>query len=388
MIDINRVLYALDAQQTEILLIETDKEKQLKYAQRDLNGMLQRDQSSLLQRLPPNSRCGARPTEDQDIFSSTIVPFTQRWQSHQEARDWAKETLRDIPTFAVDGSQITPNNEISWMVGLVQIGWYENQHTLQGQYEKQSDVRLLTPQSFKQREDRPAYIGDVLVNWQRFKGEVAQLIGYMEANADRTPKPLCFYDGSFLLSFVQHLLPSLQQAYVEDMQSLLKTSQKTGIPIVGYIDSSYANDVACMLSKLFNYGPTNLKDTALFETQMDWGDRTHFFQCARDDNVPNEYYQDVYFTFLKTTSDHPPARVEIPKWVYESGEHERVLDLVRAECVVGVGYPYVIETADATAVLTSEDRHRFYKLLQTYANKNKLNFRISRKAISKRQRRS
>ena len=175
MIDINRVKYALDAQILDLHLIQTETEDQLKRVRKDLNSLLERDCSYLLDGLMFHARCGAKPTEDQDLFASTIVPFAQRWQSHEQARDWARETLEGITTFAVDGSQILPNKEISWMMGLVQIGWYENQHTLQGQYEKQNDVRLLTQQTFRQSGDRPAYFGDVLVNWQRFKGEVAQL---------------------------------------------------------------------------------------------------------------------------------------------------------------------------------------------------------------------
>ena len=31
---------------------------------------------------------------------------------------------------------------------------------------------------------------------------------------------------------------------------------------------------------------------------------------------------------------------------------ERVVDVVRAECVAGTGYPYAMETADALAVIT------------------------------------
>ena len=67
--------------------------------------------------------------------------------------------------------------------------------------------------------------------------------------------------------------------------------------------------------------------------------------------------------------------------------HEQVFDTVRAESVVGLGYPYVLETADAVAVLTMEDRERFYRLFQEFAAKQKLPLRFSKKALSKRGRR-
>jgi hypothetical protein len=60
---------------------------------------------------------------------------------------------------------------------------------------------------------------------------------------------------------------------------------------------------------------------------------------------------------------------------------------VRAECIVGTGYPYCLETVDAVAVLTMEDRERFYRLFQEFAERENLALRFSRKAVSKRYRR-
>ena len=60
---------------------------------------------------------------------------------------------------------------------------------------------------------------------------------------------------------------------------------------------------------------------------------------------------------------------------------------MRAECVVGAGYPYALETADAVAVLTMQDRERFYWLFQEFAEREGLPLQFSRKAVSKRGRR-
>jgi hypothetical protein len=61
--------------------------------------------------------------------------------------------------------------------------------------------------------------------------------------------------------------------------------------------------------------------------------------------------------------------------------------VVRAECIVGTGYPYAIETADALAVITMQDRERFYGVLQDFVRANRINWTFSRKALSKRGRR-
>jgi hypothetical protein len=63
------------------------------------------------------------------------------------------------------------------------------------------------------------------------------------------------------------------------------------------------------------------------------------------------------------------------------------MDIVRAETVVGNGYPYPLETADAVAVLTMEDRERFYELFRQFAQRHDLPLRVSRKLLSKQQRR-
>ena len=82
-----------------------------------------------------------------------------------------------------------------------------------------------------------------------------------------------------------------------------------------------------------------------------------------------------------------PARIDVPSWIYEEGFLNEVLDTIRAECVIGLGYPYALETADSTAVITSRDREIFLGALQEFANREKLNFSVSRKSTSKGRRR-
>jgi hypothetical protein len=55
--------------------------------------------------------------------------------------------------------------------------------------------------------------------------------------------------------------------------------------------------------------------------------------------------------------------------------------------VVGLGYPYAIETADEAAVITVRDRQVFLKTFQEFADGAGLRFEVSRKAMSKANRR-
>ena len=331
---------------------------------------------------------GARPTAEHEQFSNIIVPFTQNWVNHRQARTWALAKLQGVPTFAVDGSQISPSKDISIPVGVVQVGWFENRHQPQGSYVKDIAVEILSPDEMAEEGIQETGFPDWKINWRRFQMEVNRLAAYMKANADTDPKPLCFYDGSLIVSFAQQMRPDRQQRYVDAVVNLLQMSEKTGVRLVGYVDTSYANDLTAMLAHLAGLRQgVRVSDAGLLRARMGWGDRSQVYICARDDQVINKYYEQVCIVYLKTTRDNPPARVELPRWIYESGQHEQTLDLVRAECVVGNGYPYAVETADATAVLTMQDRERFYALFQRFAEQEQLPLRFSRKAVSKRRRR-
>lgn len=332
---------------------------------------------------------GARPTSEHEQYRSLVIPFAEDWSTHRQAREWALELLQGVPTFASDGSQISPSKDLSIPVGIVQVGWFENRHQADGAYTKDIAVEVLPPDELTEDEGEESGFPDWRVNWRRFEMEVGRLVDYVETNATVRPRPLCFFDGSLVVSFAQHMRPERQQLYVDAVVRLLDASEQTGVPVVGYVDTSYANDLTVMLAYLSRLSlGRRVSDAGFLRSRMDWGDRTQTYVCARDDHVLHKYYERLCFVYLKTTKDNPPARIEFPRWLYQNGEHERVLDLVRAECVVGTGYPYPLETADAVAVLTTRDREQFYRLFQGFAEREGLSLRFSRKAMSKEARRT
>lgn len=331
---------------------------------------------------------GARPTQEQACFPSVVVPFINTWTNKEESLAWAKTVLQGITTIAADGSQIPPSKDLSIPVGVVQVGWFENKHQPGGKYVKDIACEVLGPEDLAEDEREEGGFPDWIINWKRFEMEVDCLAEYMERHRYDTVKPLCFFDGSLVVSFAQHMLPERQRRYTNAVQRLLNLSTETRIPLVGFVDTSYANDLAVMLSHIYSYSiRRRVSDAALVNPLMKWGDRTQVYTCARDDSVLDRYYDTIDFVYLKTSSEHPPARVEFPRWVYDENQHERVLNLVRAECLVGNGYPYPCETVDAVAVLTMEDRDHFLKIFQEFAQANQLSLRFSKKAISKRMRR-
>jgi hypothetical protein len=343
---------------------------------------------------------GARPTPEHDRPDGLVVPFGLHWDNHSAARSWALEVLRDQTTFAADGSQIPPSRDFSVPVAAVQVGWFENPHAPGRAYVKDVAFEVLAPDELAGDDDGAggddadprALFPDTLVNLRRFEEECRTVEEYIRSHAGTRPAPLCLFDGSLVVSFARHLSPTLRQAYLDAVAAMLYASERARVPLVGYVDNSRARDLTTMLVHLFGLPPPrNLTDGGLLRSSMHWGDRSTAWWCARDDEVLSLYETGagrIAFVYLQTTADGPPARLELPGWLLDdSNEIERVVNLIRAECVVGNGYPYALETADAVAVISAEDRQRFYAAFQQFAEKEGLAMRYARKAHSKATRR-
>jgi hypothetical protein len=168
--------------------------------------------------------------------------------------------------------------------------------------------------------------------------------------------------------------------------------------LVGYIASSAASDLLHMLSAGgFLAAVPQVTDAGSFAPLLShWGDRSVTYLCARDDGVLSTYRRasgeslsdQLAFCYLRVTGEGIPARLEFPRWLAEQPEElARVLDLVRAECIIGLGYPYAIETADQTAVLGGREREAFKALVTEFARSANIELRTTAKARSKQRRR-
>lgn len=348
---------------------------------------------------------GALPTEDIDAAQEMRVAFGRQWNNHQEARAWALDILRDRPVIAVDGSQITPTKDFSVPVGAVQVGWFVNEHRPAApdaqNYVKDVQFEVLAPDELGDEDDSDAEGGfpNWRVNQQRFVMECAKLCDLMEEYSVRpeADRPLCFFDGSFIISFAGQLRESRAKVYIEAVDRLLHCSRKTRTPLVGFVDSSYSRDVVTLLNLLYPQAQiTRSGDASLFGRILpDWGDRSPLFLCARRDGLNLDpkrltkapFYKDVAFAYVNLVRDRAPARIEMPRWILDAGRAAEIIDRVRAESVVGVGYPYAIETADALAVISQQDRERFYRILQDFLEQAGIELSTARKMRSKQQRR-
>lgn len=371
---------------------------------------------------------GARPTSEYDTWLGTdagaqftpaglpILPFGRAFAHHEEARAWA-EILRGVTTFAVDGSQLPPWRDASVPLALVQVGLFENPHQPPAPYVKDASVVLLAPDELESgepdtvdaRTGEDFGYSERITHLRRYELEIDQIVARMRihaASATRAGLVVAFYDGSLIPSFAMKAPPLYRDRYVRASRRLLAASAEYRIPVIGYIDTSYARDILTMVGALMQATPPNatgeppappnsrgLRDALLWHGRLGWGDRTPAFLSARYDlarlsqGAEQDPATEVAFVYIQTALDRPPARVEFPRWLLDDGLLDPVMDTLRAEVIVGSGYPYCIEAADAVAVISAPDRAQFYALFQAFAEHEGLSFTFSRKAISKSRRR-
>jgi hypothetical protein len=365
-----------------------------------LNAVSEKSSKEIADALSYEKTPGAFPSDDLDKHKKFFVSFSEHWRNHEEARRWANVILKNRTTFAADASQLIPGREISLPVAVIQAAWFENNHRGENEYVKDVRVEIISPKELLE-EKKGKVKREHIVDLRRFKSEIETLAIFLERKRGwqerKERMPLAFFDGTILISISQPKT-DLEGHYLDAMVSLVRLSRETKVPLVGFIDQSYARDLVTMLDTI-NETPKTERSRSLYDAQLlhesreekFWGDRTAFCYCKR--KGLNEFFHDeegkpiVGFVYLQTTGEGIPSRLDIPSWIYEDGLLDEVIDVVRAECVIGLGYPYAIETADQTAVISAQDRERFFGAMQEFANHNGLSFRVSRKAMSKMRRR-
>jgi NurA domain len=398
---------ALESKREEFLQFDRSWREGVRDYARRLRALGGRSAGEVAAAVSAHKEPGAIPSAELDGASAIVVPFDKSWRTHEEARRWAIETLESRVTFAADGSQLVPGRDVSLPVAAVQVALFENSHTRGGKYRKEARFSIVSPQELLDGYDDRSN-ADSIVGLRRFRLETEILGEWIEtkrgwrARGERTP--VGFFDGTLMISIA---LPKtkLQDAYVDAIVRLVKLSRAAEVPIVGFVDQSYARDLVWLLDTLDAGGAANERSRSLFDAQLlhasteeeppilnAWGTRTVFCYCVRKNS--SEAFKDeetnaplVGFTYLQTTGENAPARLDMPVWIYEAGLLDDVVDAVRAECVSGLGYPYAIEAADEAAVITSRDREQFLRAVQEFAERQSLPFGISRKAASKVRRR-
>jgi hypothetical protein len=353
--------------------------------------------AEILERISDDPSPGAFPSPEIETADNFRLRFPTGFAHHQQAREWALEVLLDHTVFAVDGSQISPSKDFNIPVAAVQVACFVNHHTRDGRYEKEAAFEILSPEELLIEQNGDRQVSEQMVNARRFELEAATLRQCMERPGAAAGLPLALFDSSLVISFADRLQGEMRDRHLKAMIGLLDCAKRTGTPLVGYVDSSDARDLTRMLECCFQLPKAErIHDAQIVAGRLEWGDRTPFLKCARrgaDLNresvleVLEKNGHEIGFLYLKMSASAPPVRLDFPMWVAEQELLNQVVDLTRAEAIVGNGYPYAIEAADAAAVITTRDRDAFFAIFQRFIADQGFQLRVAQKATSKTRRR-
>lgn len=398
----------LAAKIVEQLRARSDELRDFDHARRDeareygeaLTELASLTRDGVLARLGNAPHPGAIPGDEFEASLDFAIPFPHDFRNHHEARQWAGKILDGHPTVAVDGSQIPPPSDLRLPVAAVQAAWFENRHTPDGQYGKEIEFEILTPVDLRlDQGGEEAVSTEQLINLRRFELEMRTLVQRVQAlaAAPNSGRPVALIDSSLVISFSDRLPGELRARYVAALHELLTTARDLSIPIVGYVAGSRARDLTSMLELAFKLPPARrVDDASLLTPRLAWGWRTPLLICARGSANPprpgileslKEFERGIGFTYLKTSATTPPARLEIPLWIAAAGWLDEVIDLVRAEVIVGNGYPYAIAAADAAAAISGRERDQFHAICNKFMAEHGILTPPSPKSISKERRR-
>lgn len=385
----NKVAMALEERRDSFkLAVQRSSEALMLYAE-SLEHLGRLSRAEIDERLGGVPWPGARPTSD--LEQGLVQPFDHCWDSAIEARAWALDRLRGVTTVGVDGSQIAPSKEFGVPVSLVQVAWFENPHDGDRPYQKRVRNEVLAPGDPPQEIEEYAF-AESRLNRTRFTLEMEAAAQSIDA-LPSDPPAVVFLDGTLILSFTRSMPPETRNDYLQALFGVLDVAEQRRVPVIGYTDGSFAGDLTGLLQHAFDLPARGVVDAPLLRSRLGILGRTAAFRCARGDVLPfyrregQDYSRDLGFVYLQPGQDRPPARLDFPLWVVEARLLDHVVDIVRAEIVVGSGYPYPLETADAAAVLTTEDRLAFYRLWHQFAQDAGLTDGIPGKTVSKAHRR-
>src|SRR5438128_4279089 len=88
---------------------------------------------------------------------------------------------------------------------------------------------------------------------------------------DLAYSPVVFFDGSLVVSFALTMPSPYRERYIAAAVALLRTSEEQRVPLIGYIDTSYARDLITMLRRLDMMQPMPvLRETKRIHDALLW----------------------------------------------------------------------------------------------------------------------
>ncbi len=235
---------------------------------------------------------------------------------------WHLRVLNGKRVVGVDGSQIAPLRELGIPIGVIQVAKIWVIHG-KGEYGKSYRTTFI-----KLEEN---------LDLRRFQLELEMLMEEMDGRS------WLFFDGSLMPYAVEQ---SIREEFTKIVSRVIKASEDTQTPIIGYIDKSFSKDIARRFG-------LDIYDSFLLSDVMDVFSYTQPF----GDKIRYAYLM---------VNPSMPVRIEYPEWM--SDMHDDIVKIVFAECLLGKtrGYPYILERAHHYSCIDAKARASFMKAVKSH----------------------
>lgn len=131
--------------------------------------------------------------------------------------------------------------------------------------------------------------------------------------------------------------PIEDTAFQDFVLQLFRTSQQMQVPLVGCVQRPLTTDLLTLMKCLFPKEPmAAVSDAALLHTYLEYGQRTPIFCWELED-------QEICFVYLKVDPETRPARIEFPKWMYDTRQHEELFRRILSTSFFNVSFPMRME---------------------------------------------
>ncbi len=278
---------------------------------------------------------------------------------------------QDYTVLAADGSQVNPNRHDSIPFGVINIGVFRMDSTLQSPPREIVDTQLL---DLDEITNEYGLVGEEVIALRRDLRERRKLA---ELSKETGGTVLALTDGPLELFRDPQGSPETQNEF-EQYIGVLRELAALGTVTAGYVDRPGSDLVVRMLGILDPASEGSdgkgenslapLSDAYLFRDRIPPQGRSAIFgiHSRSAQSYPDETA--LHFFYLNTGFPGKPslARVEIPEWVAADADRVNLLHAVLLEqCALlgGMPYPYALHRSHEIALVSMLDKGQIAQMI-------------------------